>query len=257
MKNFTQRIGWTLVLGCCLGVSAWSLFYVARKEGAPVLIAAVVSTCFDGVALLCADYSLRYVRSGDSGIIPRLAVYCFAGASAYINSMHAVIAHQGNFARVLWAVPSIAAVVVFEIHARHEKRLALARLNKTLPPLPALGILAWFLFPIESFRTVRRLIAYQRRQMLARYAPGAFTRDSGPEADSLPDPAESNGTIGGSFAPEIETSQVVSIVPMAVIRAWALGRGYPVNSRGSVPADIIARYYRETSEGGNENEQSG
>lgn len=253
MESFIKRTGWLIIMACAIGVSGWSIFYIARHEGAPVIIALAAPASFDGVALLSGSYAIQYIRKNKSDLIPRLWVLAFAGASAYVNSWHAVLDHESNFARFLWAVPSIAAVVVYEIHTRLEKQVALARLNKTVPPLPSIGFLGWVLFPIKSYKAIRGLIAYQRGQMLARHAPGAFRGSEGSQSesietgtDSFPGLTESSGTV-------IESSEIVPMVSPAIIRAWARGKGYPVNERGSLPQEIISRYYQEN--GGNSDEQ--
>lgn len=256
MEAFIKRTGWLAVLLCAMGVSGWSIFYIARHEGAPVLIALAAPVCFDGVALLCGYYAIQYLRKANSGVIPRLWVLVFAGASAYVNSWHAILDHESNFARLLWAIPSISAVVVFEVHTRLEKQTALARLNKTVPPLPAIGFLGWVLFPIKSYKAIRRLIAYQRGQMLARYAPGAFPGVSGPEGESSVQGSDSFPGITDSSGVVIESSEIVSLVSPAIIRQWARGKGYPVNERGSLPQELITRYYQEIG-GGKSDEQTG
>lgn len=248
MEQFIKRTGWLAILAAAMGVSGWSIWYIAQREGAPSIVALAAPLCFDGVALLCGYYSLQYIRKGNSGLVPRLWVFLFAGASAYVNSWHAVLDHESNFARALWAVPSVAAVVVYEVHTRLEKHAALVRLNKAVPPLPAMGFLGWVLFPVRSYKAIRTLIAYQREQMLLRYAPGAFSRVSGQTGvSSEPAPESITG--------DIESSEIVSYVSPAVIRAWARGKGYPVNERGSIPQDIISRYYRE-AERGNSGEEA-
>jgi hypothetical protein len=194
--------------------------------------------CFDGVALICADYALGYIRAGDSGIGPRIAVYIFAGASAYLNSMHAVINHETTFVRVMWAIPPISAIVVYEFHTRFERRNALAKAGKTVPPLPAMGFVSWVFFPLDTFKSVRRLVAYQRKQMLMRYAPGAFPGVSVPDGDSFPEVSDSSVSSLDSF-------RVSQIVSSAEIREWARGKGFRIPERGPLPTEVMQAYYTE------------
>ena len=254
-----HRFAWLIILACALGISGWSLFYVARHEGAPIPVALVVSACVDGAALVCADLAMDAMTKGYSAAAPRLAVWIFAGAGAWLNSYHAIIAHESSFVRVLWAVPSITAVVVYEFRSRSIRQGVLTKQHKNTPPLPTMGALSWLLFPRETFTSTRKLVAYQRRRMLERYAPGAFSgfpegksesfsgppeSFSGPR-ESFPAPPESFPGREESSLPVIESSSVSSIVPIGEIRTWAKGKGYPVNERGSLPADIIQRYYSE------------
>ena len=58
-----KRAAWVLVAGFALGLSWWSLAYVARSWGVPWLLSWIVSAVFDGVALICADLALRAART--------------------------------------------------------------------------------------------------------------------------------------------------------------------------------------------------
>jgi hypothetical protein len=245
MKGFINRFGWLVILTSCLGTSGWSLFYVARHLGAPIVISAVISATLDGVALLSADYALKYARSGDSGFGPRVTVYLFAGLSAYLNFQHAVISHEAKFAGILWAVPAIGAVVVFEWHTRWEKKASLTRAQKTVPPLPTLGFWTWALFPWQTLKDMKRLIHYRRERIMTRYGLPPVSRSEGPTAVSFGEVPESSVEGPESSAKEIESSGVVYSIEPAAIRDWARVKGYQVAERGSIPASIMAEYYRE------------
>ena len=245
MKDWFKNYVWLVILAASLGTSGWSLFYVARHLGAPVIISAVISTTLDGVALLSADYALKYARSGDSGLGPRLAVYVFAALSAYLNSEHAAITHEMSFARILWAVPAVSAVLVYEFHTRWERRAALTRAGKSLPPLPTIGVMSWILFPFETLRQMRTLIRYRRERILARYAPGSVIRFKTIQTQSLGQSPETTDPIEESFRPEIETETNISAIPTAEIREWAKARGIGIGNRGSLPASVVEEFYRE------------
>jgi hypothetical protein len=63
-----SRAGWLIVAGAALTLSAYSLYWVSRRYGLPVPLAAIVSAAFDGAAIVCCDLSLKYARiHGDSG----------------------------------------------------------------------------------------------------------------------------------------------------------------------------------------------
>ncbi len=233
MKTPTiTKFAWLLVLGAALTMSAWSLYYVLRHAGMPPYYAVSTFVVFDGAALLCGDYALKFARVGESGIGARVGMYVFAGASAYINSMHASIAGEPEFYHVVWALPPIIAVAVYEIHTRWERRYALNRTNKKLP---ALGILTWALHPVRCYRVIRRVTLYQAQRVLALYAPGAFN----------PEKETSSGSFGefpGEFPEFGEVSP--GFIPFAVsdARVWARSQGYQIADRGPVPMNVIEQY---------------
>lgn len=152
------RLVWLLVLAPILAVSAYSLFWVARHFGVPWFIAIAVSTCFDGVALLSADYSLKYAQAGMSGSMSRSAVWAFAGVAAFLQTFHARLGHEPYGAWIMWATLPLGAVVVFEQHIRFERRKHLARAGHTYPaPLPKWGFARWMLFPLATLDDLRDL----------------------------------------------------------------------------------------------------
>jgi hypothetical protein len=238
MSKLLARFGWLIILAGTLSISWWSLYFVARYEGAPAPIAGVVSTAFDGVALLSADYALRYARQGLSGIGPRITVYVFAGLSAYINSRHAVILHEPEFAQILWAVPSIGAILVYEFHVRWERRNALALKGRIAAPLPTYGMWTWLRFPVKTLRRISAVIDYRSQAITDRNIPVGKTGNSGTQSETSEDSAELPSSSPKLFAVEKGVSP-------EVIRQWANSRGFLVNSRGPIPADIERRYYSE------------
>ena len=238
MQKYLARFGWLIILAGTLSISWWSLYFVARHEGAPVPIAVIVSTAFDGVALLSADYALRYARLGLSGIGPRITVYLFAGLSAYINSRHAVIEHDAMFVQILWGVPSVGAILVYEFHVRWERRNALARAGRIAAPLPTYGIWTWVRYPWRTLSRISAVIEYRSEAITARNIPGRISRSGQTPSETL-DP---NSEL-------IDSSPKLSIVrgqvSAEVIREWANRRGHHVSSRGPIPADLERRYYEE------------
>jgi len=238
MKTLLSRFGWLIVLVASLGTSAWSLFFVATHEGAPPEIAAVVSACFDGVALICADYALRYARIGDSGLAPRMTVFIFAGLSAYVNSQHAVILHEPEFVRILWGVPSVGSILVYEFHVRWERRTALARANRIAAPLPVYGIWTWLRYPRKTLRRISSVIDYRADLITKRNMPAPKTRSGGTSQETVSENEETPDEFLKLVPDPIELNP-------AEIRLWAKSRGFAVNSRGPIPDDLIERYRTE------------
>jgi Protein of unknown function (DUF2637) len=216
-------IGWIIVVVCALALSAWSLFYVGRHYGLPIPLAAIVSTAFDGAAIVCADLALKYARThGDGGFGPRMGVFGIGGLSAYLNMQHAIIANDPFAARILYAVPPITAVVLFEFHSRYERRGALKSAGRIAKSLPVFGRWAWILFPIRTVRTMRSIVDNRSTQIANRELP-VTTDDS-----------------------DYDTRRI-SINPREV-RAWAIGKGIQISDRGRIPGVVTMAYLAELTE---------
>jgi len=164
LKTLTSGSLWIVVLTPVLGVSAYSLFYVARHMGVPWPFACSMSTCFDGAMLWAANYSVRYAQEGLSGSGPRTFLRILCAVSAYIQSLHARIGHELPGSWLLWAALPVIAATVYEIHIRWERRKALAKTGAAYPtPLPAFGFMTWVLFPFSTLVVMREIV--QRRRL--------------------------------------------------------------------------------------------
>jgi uncharacterized protein DUF2637 len=154
-RSATIKAAWPLVVGAALAISWWSLYTLAHgKYGMPVYLAAVVSTVYDGGALVLADLSQRYARSTDSGAGPRALMLTLIGASAWLNYEHAVMLSYSLPGKVMFASPPVVAGALFEIEQRFTHREALRAHGRVAPALPAFGRYAWLLHPA---RTVKRV----------------------------------------------------------------------------------------------------
>jgi hypothetical protein len=225
IERAINQFAWLIVVVAALSLSGWSLFFVGRHYGLPVSLAVIVSAAFDGSAIVCAELALRYARSaGDSGLAPRIVVFIMAGLSAYLNSQHATLAHDPSAARILYAVPPIVAVVVFELHSRFERKAALKRAGRVAQSLPVFGKWAWVLFPIRTLGTVRRLVAF-RVSRASNEVPEDFVIKGATDA-------------GRAF---VESEQEALPEPK-LVRAWAIGRGMEISDRGRIPGYITAAY---------------
>jgi Protein of unknown function (DUF2637) len=268
---------WLVVLVPILGVSAYSLYFIGRYLGAPWFIAAAFSTCFDGVALLAADYSIKYAQEGMSGSAPKTIVRLFALGSAYIQTLHARIGHEPPGSWVIWAGLPIGAMVVHEIHLRFTRRKVLAKTGAAYPsPLPSFGIMTWVLFPITTMVVLREIVA-RRREVLVRIAK-EYGESVASEhkvkkvrtASEVVSPANevvspANETSEDPVA-QTENHQVVPITsapggkhaPTRHIRHWAQrvagDAEHPTwrrpGDRARLPAFMIEAYYREHGQTG-------
>jgi hypothetical protein len=151
---------WLAVLAVALSISAYSLYYVARLLGVPKIFAMGFSTAFDGVALIAADKALQFAKEGKSGAFPRLVMISFAGLSAFLNSLHAILGNESPLAIPMWAGLPLAAVAAFEIHTSGERAKASARNGHAYPaPLPKYGGWGWTLFPLKTLSGTRDIVS--------------------------------------------------------------------------------------------------
>jgi hypothetical protein len=249
---------WLIVLVPVLLISAYSLFWVARHLGVPPLFAALMSTCFDGAALLMARSSLRYAQAGLSGARSRFWVLVFAGASAYLQTLHARYGNEPYGAWLMWASLPIIAVVLYENHIRWERRKALERAGVVVPPaLPHLGWASWAFFPIKAAFAMRDLTATRmtaivsvtkdrvaipapRRTIVAeveKEEPVTRTAEPNEQAETSTGTNERTGTNGPNVF------RLNTHAPHRHIRAWLKENGHPdLADRGALSADLIAEY---------------
>lgn len=275
LDQVVNRAGWLTVVTTALTLSAWSLYWVARRYGLPIPLACIVSASFDGSAIVCADLALRYARTnGDSGLGPRLGVFTLAGLSAYLNMQHAVIAHDPGPARILFAAPPVIAVTLFEFHSRWERRSALRRAGRVPAAVPVFGRWAWMLFPLRTPKLLRRVVGSRMAGIetqagvsgsFGNYVRGVSkppgqaervseTRPGVPGSiETLAEtPAQGNGvsklvSIPGGVS---QTPRVVSPPSNRVVREWARIRGISTPDRGPVPQTLIDQYTLECAGNG-------
>lgn len=147
---------WLLVVVPAVGISTWSLGWLAYKEGGlPIFLAAGVSACFDGGAIAAFYISLQWQRKyQSSGMSAQLAALLFAGSSFYLNWNHGVIMGYPPAVRYLLAMPSVVALITLELWLRYKHRAVFR-------PVPKPELMAWILFPRQSFANLRT--AYRNR----------------------------------------------------------------------------------------------
>jgi len=154
-RSRPTRLVWPLVVLAALAISWWSLYTLAHTQyGMPSYLAAVVSTVYDGGALVLADLSQRYARSQDSGAGPRFLMLALIGVSAWLNYRHATMLHYSLPGQVMFSSPPVVAGALFEIEQRFTHREALRAFGRVAPALPAFGRYAWLLHPARTAHRV-------------------------------------------------------------------------------------------------------
>lgn len=242
-----NRSLWLIVLGVILSVSAYSFYVIARKLGVPPLIAIGISTCFDGTALLAANYSVRYTAEGLSGSFPRTVVRITAVLTAYIQTFHAITKDGYGKSWIIWASLPLAAMAVYEIHIRWAKRKALVSAGVPFPvPLPPFGFITWCLYPRSTFHALREVIARRRDAMLTDALTRAAIVSSVYQLDS-----EKPDSVNRSSAKRIPQKRSIPAhanpsghrdAPVLHIRQWAKQHGYDIGDRGRLSPYIISEY---------------
>lgn len=220
-------------------MSAWSLYYVARWVGFPVIPAALTSTVLDGGALLSGYYSLKSAKAGEFGTIPRGAMYLFVAASAYINSRHGVIDKLPEFASILYAVPPVAAAIVYELHTRNERSKAL---SKSRRKLSAYGLASWGLYPVNTLRAIRTEVLRRSIRILRDSESNAIVRVQETVSPENQEVSGSSSEFPKGFSKYQLPSELVSAIDRTECRAWAKLHGFTVGERGSLPAYVMEAY---------------
>lgn len=272
LRAFVSSFLWLAVLTPILAVSAYSLYWVARHFGVPWYFAIAMSTCFDGVALLAADYSVKYAQAGLSGSWPRSVVRIFALTAAFLQTYHAKLGHEPTGGWVLWAALPIGAVTVYEIHIRWERRKALARSGSIYPaPLPSFGIVTWLLFPFSTLDKMRDIVQARRTALVraaneviagfdkenqremrkARVAdvppPSPLTADELEQHRKQREQQKAQRPVPKTVRPHtIGDVRVNAHRPMAHVRAWAKSvqddYGWTIGDKSPLKREVLEEY---------------
>src|SRR5271165_732391 len=194
---------WLLIVVPAIGISTWSLAYLAyHLGGLPIILAGGVSACYDGGAIGAFYISLQWQRKYESsGLSAQLAALLFAASSFYLNWNHGALMGYPIAVRYLLAMPSVIALITLELWLRFLHRGTLKR------PVPKPEAMAWVLFPWQSLKNLR--IAYWNRLMIQR-------------GESIP----------------LATGQVDS----ETIRLWLRSNGYTVGFTGPISKELKGIY---------------
>ncbi|MCF2531735.1 DUF2637 domain-containing protein [Yinghuangia soli] len=180
------RAAWYLVLAMMLTAAAWSIAHRLMAWGMRPELAWGISLMFDGSALVCAEYARRAITRGTPAGLPRAAILAFVTASGVITYTHGH-AVGGVPAGIAFASTSLLAELLFELNRRDlrdTERHARGLVPEMLPRIP---LVAWVMFPAESWRTLRRAVGAR----LATLDPVSAETPDAP-ADT---PGHANGTV--------------------------------------------------------------
>jgi len=243
MRSLTSRFLWLVVLTPILAISGFSLFYVARHLGVPAWIAVGLSTCYDGAALKCADYSLKYAQERMPSAVPRIAVWAFALTGAYLQTLHARLGNEPAQSWLLWASLPVIAVVVYEVHIRYERRKALAKAGVAYPaPLPSFGFVSWVLFPYKTTTSLRGIVENRSAAIVTHAKQAAIfppkpTKTVAIEAEH--DDSPTLTLVAGSTNARHANARHANAKQ---VRAWAKANGYDIGDRARIPGKVWEDY---------------
>lgn len=152
-----SRWAWLVVLGTALALSWWSLDALARRYGTPPVLAGMVSTTFDGAALVAAELAIRRAQAADSAGAVKLLMLAAVSLSAWLNYEHGALLHYPFPVRMLFAAPPVIAGSLFELQLRSVHRSRLRELGQVAEPLPRLGFMVWALHPLAALKRVHAI----------------------------------------------------------------------------------------------------
>jgi hypothetical protein len=109
VMKLVAQWAWIVVLGTALALSWWSLDALARHYGMPALLAGMVSTTFDGAAMVAAELAMRLARAAESTAMVKLLMLSAVGTSVWLNYEHGALLNYPTPVRVLFAAPPCSA----------------------------------------------------------------------------------------------------------------------------------------------------
>lgn len=173
-KEVKSKLGWLVVLTAALSVSWWSFYSLTVDTyGMPKEFGYIISTAFDGAAMVTGSLAQRYARTPDSGFGPRFATMVFVGLSAFINGTHAhILWHDRGMTTLLGIVllsslPVIAGWL-FELEMKFLHREHQRKFGRVPQSLPALGKWAWLLHRKKAYEAINVITLDRLQKVVAK-----------------------------------------------------------------------------------------
>jgi Protein of unknown function (DUF2637) len=261
---------WLIVFPAALFLSGWSLYWLMRHWGAPPFVAVFASACTDGVAIYAADQCLSAIQEGSRGTWERVIVFVFALAGAWINRYHAIALGEPLPAQVGWAIPTLAAAVVYDLkHRKTRRKYRQKQYERTGQAYPDLG--TWLFFPFKSLawsmdyawssvpaRTARHWWERDQAVVKPEIAPKRplITLSAGPnlelnDVNTEPYPVTNTNKPNPANRPNPKPANVTNLTGRpkpSDVRAWAKANGWPdLADRARLPRDCWEAYYNAHS----------
>lgn len=148
------RVAWGLVLVMMLAAAAWSITGKLTSWGMDWRLAAGLSLMFDLAGLICAEYARRAIERGTPAGLPRIAILAFVAVSGVLNWSHGLEV-GGTVAGLGLASISFAVELLFELHRRDVRDEQRAERGLVAERMPHIPVLAWLMFPMRAWRTLR------------------------------------------------------------------------------------------------------
>ncbi|WP_367138887.1 MULTISPECIES: DUF2637 domain-containing protein [Streptomyces] len=162
LDKIKSRLVWwaslALIGGAAAGITGWSLYVIARHYGVPQLLAIGTAAVFDGVAMACLHLAGQAVRERRSALGPHLATLGMAAASIYLNRLHAELIHGGRGAFLLFAMPTVALLLLAGLSwSAHRARMR-AQDGDVPATLPKLGFWGWLLATEKAWERTKEQV---------------------------------------------------------------------------------------------------
>jgi len=149
-----------------LSMTWYSMMDLATGQfGLPQILSMGVSLAFDGAAILSALLSIKYAKTGDSGLMTELATFVFVATSVYITVQHAILEDYGIVGMVMFGAAPIIAGIILKLYLNFLTRQARKEAGRIVERLPVAGTLTWLRYPSQSFKLMS--VAMQNRLIKA------------------------------------------------------------------------------------------
>lgn len=152
--NSMVRAAWFIVLVMMLAAAAWSISGKLTGWGMDERLAWALSLMFDLAGLICAEYARRAIERGTPAGLPRLAILGFVAVSGVLNWSHGREV-GGTVGGLGLASISFAVELLFELHRRDVRDEQRAERGLVAERMPHIPLLAWAMFPVRAWRTLR------------------------------------------------------------------------------------------------------